>query len=73
MFEKSSFESGTRDIAVSVCKSKGLTVAGGGDTISAVQKFSDINEIDYVSTGGGAFLKYLEGEKLPGIEIIKKL
>tara|TARA_B100000900_G_scaffold169877_1_gene144281 strand:+ start:888 stop:2051 length:1164 start_codon:yes stop_codon:yes gene_type:complete len=73
MFEKSSFESGTRDIAISVCKSKGLTVAGGGDTISAVQKFSDINEIDYVSTGGGAFLKYLEGEKLPGIEIIKKL
>ena len=73
MFEKSSFESGTKNIAVSVCKSKGLSIAGGGDTISAVQKFSNINEIDYVSTGGGAFLKFLEGQELPGIEIIKKL
>ncbi len=73
MFEKSSFESGTKNIAVSVCKSKGLSIAGGGDTISAVQKFSNIDEIDYVSTGGGAFLKFLEGEELPGIKIIKKL
>ncbi len=73
VFEDNLFENGTKIIAESIAKTKALTIAGGGDTISAIEKFTDINEFDYVSTGGGAFLEFLEGKKLPGIEIIKKI
>ena len=72
VFENTLFENGTKIIAKSIAKTKALTIAGGGDTISAIEKFTNINELDYVSTGGGAFLEFLEGKKLPGIEIIKK-
>ena len=57
----------------SIGNTKALTIAGGGDTISAIEKFISMEKLDYVSTGGGAFLEFLEGKKLPGIEIIKKL
>ena len=73
VFENTLFENGTKIIAKSIAKTKALTIAGGGDTISAIEKFTNINELDYVSTGGGAFLEFLEGKKLPGIEIIKKI
>ena len=73
VFEKKPFENGTKDIASAICKSNAFTIAGGGDTISALEKFANINSINYVSTGGGAFLQFLEGKELPGIEIIKKL
>ena len=73
MFENTIFENGTKEIACSISESKALTIAGGGDTISAIEKFIDIKKIDYVSTGGGAFLKFLENNELPGINIIKKL
>ena len=73
VFEDALFENGTKNIAKSIGNSKALTIAGGGDTISAIEKFISMEEIDYVSTGGGAFLEFLEGKKLPGIEIIKKL
>ena len=72
VFEDILFENGTKEIAKSISKAKGLTIAGGGDTISAIEKFINIKDIDYVSTGGGAFLEFLEGNELPGIEIIKK-
>ena len=49
------------------------TIAGGGDTISAIEKFISIDKVNYISTGGGAFLEFLEGNELPGIKIIKKL
>jgi phosphoglycerate kinase len=73
VFEETLFENGTKEIAKSIGKAKGSTIAGGGDTISAIEKFINIDDIDYISTGGGAFLEFLEGNKLPGIEIIKKL
>ena len=73
VFEDKLFENGTKDIAFSIKESKALTIAGGGDTISAIEKFINIEDLDYISTGGGAFLEFLEGKELPGIKIIKKL
>ena len=73
VFEDILFENGTKNIAVSISKSKALTIAGGGDTISAIEKFINIDKVNYISTGGGAFLEFLEGNELPGIKIIKKL
>ena len=73
VFEDALFENGTKNIARSIGNTKALTIAGGGDTISAIEKFISMEKLDYVSTGGGAFLEFLEGKKLPGIEIIKKL
>jgi len=72
IFEDALFANGTRHIAKSISKANAITVAGGGDTISAIEKFINIDEIDYVSTGGGAFLEFIEGKELPGIKIIKK-
>ena len=73
VFEDTLFENGTKNIAVFISKSKALTIAGGGDTISAIEKFISIDKVNYISTGGGAFLEFLEGNELPGIKIIKKL
>ena len=73
VFEDKLFENGTKNIAVSISKSEALTIAGGGDTISAIEKFISIDKVNYISTGGGAFLEFLEGNELPGIKIIKKL
>lgn len=73
VFENTSFEDGTKDIAISVSEASALTIAGGGDTISAIEKFINIKDIDYISTGGGAFLEFLEGKELPGIKIIKRI
>jgi phosphoglycerate kinase len=73
VFEEAMFENGTKDIAYSIKETKALTIAGGGDTISAIEKFINFEDLDYISTGGGAFLEFLEGNELPGIKIIKKL
>ena len=73
VFEDTLFENATKNIAVFISKSKALTIAGGGDTISAIEKFISIDKVNYISTGGGAFLEFLEGNELPGIKIIKKL
>ena len=73
IFEDSLFENGTKSIAIAISESNALTFAGGGDTISAIEKFININDIGYISTGGGAFLEFLEGKELPGIKIIKQI
>ena len=73
VFEDVLFENGTKHIASSIKNTRALTIAGGGDTISAIEKFINIEDLDYISTGGGAFLEFLEGNELPGIKIIKKL
>ena len=73
VFEEAAFENGTKNIAKSISETSALTIAGGGDTISAIEKFISMKKLDYVSTGGGAFLEFLEGKELPGIKIIKKL
>ena len=55
-----------------IISSKGFSVAGGGDTISAAVKAGVLDKLDYVSTAGGAFLEFMEGRKLPAIEALKE-
>ena len=74
-FEKNNYKYGTYSVARLVSqKSKGKTfgVCGGGETVQVLKKLDLLNDIDLVSTGGGAMLEYLSGKKLPGIESLKK-
>lgn len=66
-FEVEQFSHGTEAIAHAIAESKGYSVAGGGDTLAAIEKYHIADKIDYISTGGGAFLSFLEGKKLPAI------
>ena len=70
-FEKENFDKGTMGIAKMIISSKGFSVAGGGDTISAADKAGVLGELGYVSTAGGAFLEYMEGKKLPALEALE--
>ncbi len=67
VFEFKNFETGTRTIGESIANSKAYSVAGGGDTVAAINKFKLRSKISYVSTAGGAFLEYLEGRNLPAL------
>ena len=67
-FELAPFSKGTEAIATAIAKSSAYTVAGGGDTIAAIEKYNIQDQISYISTAGGAFLAYLEGDKLPAVE-----
>jgi len=69
-FEKDNFFAGTAMIAEMIISSKGFSVAGGGDTISAAEKAGVLDSLDYVSTAGGAFLEFMEGKKLPALEAL---
>ena len=71
-FEIDDFANGTQAIAKAIAESKAFKVAGGGDTLAAIEKYHIANKIDYISTGGGAFLTVLEGKKLPIIEILEE-
>jgi phosphoglycerate kinase len=70
LFEVEKFASGSRKIARSVAQSQGFSVVGGGDSIALLEELNLSDKIDHVSTGGGAMLKFLAGEKLPGIEAL---
>jgi len=72
VYENSLFEFGTKEIWTSFTKAKGYSVIGGGDTVSAAQKFIDTRNIGYVCTAGGAMVRFLSGIKLPLIEAMKK-
>jgi phosphoglycerate kinase len=67
VFEKEAFARGTETIARAIAHSKAFSIAGGGDTVAAINKFGIAEKIDYISTAGGAFLEFLEGRTLPGV------
>ncbi|MGZ5258377.1 MAG: phosphoglycerate kinase, partial [Burkholderiales bacterium] len=71
-FEFDQFGNGTRTIARAIADSAAFSIAGGGDTLAAVAKYEVAERISYISTGGGAFLEFLEGKKLPAIEILEQ-
>jgi len=72
VFEIPQFSAGTRAIAEAVAASDAFSIAGGGDTLAALEQFGLSDRMSYVSTGGGAFLEYLEGRKLPAVEILEQ-
>lgn len=72
VFEMTPFAAGTRDIAQAIATSQAFSVAGGGDTIAAIDKFQVADKISYISTGGGAFLEYVEGKTLPAVAILEQ-
>ena len=71
VFENQLFEIGTRDLAQAIAASSSFSIAGGGETISAVNKFIKADDVSYCSTGGGAFLEFMEGKDLPSIQALK--
>ncbi|WP_343190216.1 phosphoglycerate kinase [Buchnera aphidicola (Mollitrichosiphum nigrofasciatum)] len=72
VFEFPNFSIGTKFIAQKIANSDSLSIAGGGDTIAVIDKYKIKKNISYISTGGGAFLKFIEGNKMPGIKILKE-
>ncbi|MGY1490228.1 phosphoglycerate kinase [Methylobacillus pratensis] len=72
VFEFDQFGEGTKTIADAIAKTKAFTLAGGGDTIAAIQKYDIYDKVSYISTAGGAFLEFLEGKKLPAVEILEQ-
>jgi len=71
VFEFDQFANGTRIIANAIAESKAFSLAGGGDTLAAIAKFGITDRVSYISTGGGAFLEFLEGKTLPAVEILE--
>ena len=71
VFEYDQFAGGTKTIAEAIASSKAFSIAGGGDTLAAIAKYKIADKISYISTGGGAFLEFLEGRKLPAVEILE--
>ncbi len=72
VFEFDQFSHGTRTVAAAIAESKAFSLAGGGDTVAAIAKYGITDRIDYISTGGGAFLEFLEGKQLPAIEVLER-
>ena len=72
VFEFDQFGEGTKTIAKAIAETKAFTLAGGGDTIAAIQKYDIYDQVDYISTAGGAFLEFLEGKVLPAVEILEQ-
>ena len=72
VFEFDQFASGSKALAEAIANSDAFSIAGGGDTLAAIAKFGVTDQISYISTGGGAFLEFLEGKELPAVDILKK-
>jgi phosphoglycerate kinase len=72
VFEFDAFGNGTRAVAEAVAGSKGFSIAGGGDTLAAIAKYGITDRVGYISTGGGAFLEFLEGKTLPAVEVLER-
>ena len=72
VFEFDQFGEGTKAIAMAIANTNAFTLAGGGDTIAAIQKYNIYDKVSYISTAGGAFLEYLEGKTLPAVAILEE-
>ncbi|MGC2047406.1 MAG: phosphoglycerate kinase [Gallionella sp.] len=72
VFEFDQFGEGTKTVAKAIAETNAFTLAGGGDTIAAIQKYDIYDKVSYISTAGGAFLEFLEGKKLPAVEILEQ-
>lgn len=72
VFEYDPFGEGTKRLAQAIAESGAFSIAGGGDTLAAIAKYGVADRISYISTGGGAFLEFLEGKKLPAVEILEQ-
>ncbi len=72
VFEWDAFAEGTKTIALAIAKSHAFSLAGGGDTLAAIEKYGIADKLSYISTGGGAFLEFLEGKKLPAVEALER-
>ena len=70
VFENIRFEEGTRELSKAIAKSEAFSIAGGGETLSAINKYIKSDDVSYCSTGGGAFLEFMEGKVLPSIEVL---
>lgn len=71
VFEFDQFGSGTKALAMAIAKSEGFSIAGGGDTLAAVDKYDITDHVSYISTGGGAFLEFVEGKVLPAVAMLE--
>lgn len=72
VFEFDQFGAGTKTLGMAIAESPAFSIAGGGDTLAAIAKYKISDQISYISTGGGAFLEFLEGKKLPAVEILEQ-
>ena len=72
VFEFEHFGAGTKALAEAIAASDAFSVAGGGDTLAAIDKYGVADRISYISTGGGAFLEFVEGKKLPAVEVLER-
>jgi phosphoglycerate kinase len=70
LFEKPEFQAGTYQLARAIGRCRAFTLAGGGETVQAIQELSLAKKFSFVSTGGGAMLSFLAGEKLPGLKAL---
>jgi len=71
VFEFDQFGEGTRAVANAIASGKAYSLAGGGDTLAAIEKYGVEDGISYISTGGGAFLEFVEGKKLPAVAVLE--
>jgi phosphoglycerate kinase len=72
VFEFDQFSGGTEVLSLAIAKADGFSIAGGGDTLAAVDKFDISDQVSYISTGGGAFLEFVEGKQLPAVAILQQ-
>lgn len=72
VFEFEAFAAGTKGIALAIARSDAFSIAGGGDTLAAIEKFNIADQLSYISTGGGAFLEFVEGKELPAVKVLQE-
>ncbi|HCU40921.1 MAG TPA: phosphoglycerate kinase, partial [Acinetobacter nosocomialis] len=70
VFEVDQFGEGTKALSLAVAQSDAFSIAGGGDTLAAIDKYNVADQIGYISTGGGAFLEFVEGKTLPAVAVL---